>query len=74
MGLDHERVLRGCAVGVCYEGRGSQEDYEGEGRGKRTSSRFTAGRAPREGTRVTRGAREAWCAIGFKILSYFNGT
>ena len=48
--LDHERVLRGCPVGICNEDRGSQEDLVGEGRGNRTSSRFTAGRAPREGT------------------------
>ena len=41
--LDRERVLRGCPVDVCHEDRGSQEDHGGEGRGNRTSSRFTAG-------------------------------
>ena len=70
VGLDHERVLRGCPVGVCHEGCGSQEDHGEEGRGNRTSSRFTAGRAPGEGTGVARGAREAWCATGLKIMSY----
>ena len=36
-------ILRECPAGVCPEDRGSQEDRVGEGRGNRTSSRFTAG-------------------------------
>ena len=49
-GLDHEGVLRKCPVGVYFEGRESQEDHGGGGRGSRTSSRFTAGRVSGEGT------------------------
>ena len=73
-GLHHGCVLRGYPLGVCHEGRRSQEDHEEECRGNRTSSRFTTGRASGEGTRVARGAREAWCGNGLKILSYPDGT
>ena len=41
-GPGHERVLRGCPAGVCHEDRGSQERRGGGGRGKPSSSRFTA--------------------------------
>ena len=58
-----------CPVGVWHEGRGSREDHGEEGRGNRTSSRFTAGRVPGEETLVTRGAREARCVTRLKILS-----
>ena len=49
-GLGHGRVLRGRPVGIRHEGHGSRKAHGEEGRGGRTSSRLSAGRATGEGT------------------------